>query len=338
MKPQFHPQLVNDPFGDPALYVELAFERRGLMFDLGDVRALATRKVLRLTDVFVSHTHMDHFIGFDQIVRVCLGRQRRIRFYGPLGFIDNVEHRLGGYTWNLVQNYDTDFVVDVTELHPDGGIRLASFRCKRQFAREDEPCDVSHGGVLLDEPGFRVRATVLDHRIPCLGFALEENEHINVWRNRLDELGLATGPWLRELKEAVRRGLPSETTFEVPCAGGTARTRALTLGELAQEILTFTRGQKIAYVVDSLYNHDNAERIVTLARDADVLYIEAAFLEEDIERAAATYHLTARQAGELAGRAGVQRLKPFHFSARYEGRPEPLEREAQAAFAGARDA
>jgi hypothetical protein len=48
---------------------------------------------------------------------------------------------------------------------------------------------------------------------------------------------------------------------------------------------------------------------------------------------AATCHLTARQAGELAGRAGIKRLVPFHFSARYQGDAACLEREAVEVFA-----
>lgn len=334
MKPLFQPQLVNDPFGDPALYIEFLFEHRALMFDLGDLRALASRKILRLSDVFVSHTHMDHFIGFDQIVRVCLGRQRRIRFYGPPGFIEHVGHRLGGYTWNLVQNYETDFTVSATELHPDGHAERALFRCRSGFEREDDAHIQSTGGVLLDEESFRVHAAVLDHRIPCLGFALEEKQHINVWKNRLDALGLPTGPWLRELKQAVRRDAPEETPFEVQWHDHDGEhVRSMTLGELKHGVLSLEEGQKIAYVVDAVYSPDNAARIIRLAHGADLFFLEAAFLDEHAHRAAATYHLTARQAGELAARAGVKRLVPFHFSARYEGEAAPLEREAQKAFA-----
>lgn len=40
MTPLLHPFLVNEPFGDPAVYVEMKFARRGLLFDLGDLHAL----------------------------------------------------------------------------------------------------------------------------------------------------------------------------------------------------------------------------------------------------------------------------------------------------------
>jgi ribonuclease Z len=79
---------VNDRFGDPALYVDFLLEKRAMLFDLGDIHALPGRNILRLTDVFVSHAHIDHFIGFDHLLRLLVGRNKRLRLYGPAGFID----------------------------------------------------------------------------------------------------------------------------------------------------------------------------------------------------------------------------------------------------------
>jgi ribonuclease Z len=335
MRPLFHPALVNNPFGDPGVYVDCLFERRALLFDLGDLRRLAPRKLLRVSDVFVSHTHMDHFIGFDWLLRVCLGRSLRIRLYGPGGFLAQVEQRLAAYTWNLVDNYETDLVLEVVELTSGNEAQRARFRCKGAFRRERQERFVVHDGVLLDEEGFVVRCAVLDHKTPCLAFALEEKEHINVWKNRLDELGLPTGPWLTELRRTVRRNPPDDERFRVWWKDRSGlQERYYAVGELKREILRFVPGQRIVYVTDAVFHEANAERIVALARDADVLFIEATFLEADRERAAARYHLTAWQAGILARRARAKNVVPFHGSPRYQDTPEVLGEELARALAG----
>lgn len=334
MRPQFHPQLVNDPFGDPGLYVDCLFARRALLFDLGDISRLPPKKLLRVSDVFVSHAHMDHFIGLDWLLRLLLGRAPTVRLYGPPGFNAQVEHRLAGYTWNLVGSYDTDFTFEVTEVSTDGRTRRAHFRCKSAFRREDEGEAIAPDDILRDEDEFRVRGLFLDHQTPVLAFALEEKSHINVWKNRLDELGLPTGPWLNELKRAVRAGEPDDRPFPVRWRDRHGdHERVFPLGQLRQEVLRFVPGQKITYVTDAVYHENNAARIAALARNADVLFIETPFLDEDAERARRRYHLTARQAGLLARAAGAKTVVPFHFSPVYEGdRGEALRRELMQAY------
>ena len=105
MRPMLHPMLVNGRTGDPALYVETLFERRAILFDLGDITALSPRKIQRLEYAFVSHTHIDHFNGFDRLLRLLVGREKTIRLYGPEGFAENVHHKLHAYRWNLVDRY-----------------------------------------------------------------------------------------------------------------------------------------------------------------------------------------------------------------------------------------
>ncbi|WP_019623823.1 ribonuclease Z [Thioalkalivibrio thiocyanoxidans] len=335
MTPLFHPHLINGPCGDPALYIDFLFQRRALMFDLGELSALPPRRALRLSDVFISHAHMDHFIGFDTLLRLLLGRDAHLRLHGPPGLIEHAGHHLQGYTWNLLHNYTTELVFEVSEFAADGRHARARFRSGDNFRRQDVAPPAFAGGVLLDEPGFRIRAAQLDHGIPCLGFMLEEKTHINVWRNRLDALGLPTGPWLAHLKRLVREEAPDDTPVEIAWHDrhGEHR-RELPLGYLRQEVLQETRGQKIAYVTDVAFHEANRRAIVALARGADLFYIEAPFLDAAAPRAAATAHLTARQAGRLAREAGVRRVIPFHFSPRHSGDEPVLEAEVLAAFDG----
>ncbi len=335
MRPIFSPALVNDPFGDPGLYLDFRFEKRALLFDLGDLTALPPRKLLRITDVFVSHTHMDHFAGFDRLLRVCLGRETGLRFYGPTGFIDQVGHKLAAYTWNLVQNYPVDFVIETREADPDWRTRGARFRCHRCFQREPLEERSIPDGVLLDEPAFRVRAAFLDHSTACLGFAVEEKTHINVWKNALAEFGLPVGPWLKELKSAAVRGAPDDTPMRAWWRDRDgAHERTFPLGELKARVLRVVSGEKLCYVTDAVYHEENARRIAALAAAADQLFIECVFLHEDADQAARKYHLTARQAGCIARAARARVVVPFHFSPRYAGREAELRGELEAARGG----
>lgn len=329
------PQLINDPFGDAGLYLDFRFAKRAILFDLGDLGSLPPRKLLRVSHVFVSHAHMDHFCGFDRLLGVCLGRAQRLEFYGPPGFIERVEHKLSAYTWNLIANNEIDFIIGVTEFHEDRLADAAEFHTKDAFRRKGVEPRATPGGVLLDEEEFRIRAVTLDHGIPCLAFALEEELRINVWKDRLQRLGLSVGPWLNRLKQAVRRGLPDDVLFSAPSAGGGDKKEvAISLGQLRAEVLHVTAGEKIVYVVDVAFHEANAQRIVSLARGADQLYIETVFLAADAAIAAKRCHLTAAQAGSLARLAGVKHFTPFHFSPRYIGRDEQLRAEAGVAFTG----
>ena len=163
MRPIFQAELVNGVFGDPGLYIDLKFCSRALLFDIGDISRLPTRKLLRISDVFVSHTHMDHFAGFDHLLRVCLGRDTGVRMYGPPNFIEQVEHKLHAYTWNLVQDYGSDFTILVHELGSGELMQRALFRSRNRFHRESLPAIAASADVVLQDEQFQVRARPFDH-------------------------------------------------------------------------------------------------------------------------------------------------------------------------------
>lgn len=325
MRPLLHPHLVNGRFGDPALFVETLHQRGALLFDMGDLAPLSARDLLRVTHVFVSHMHIDHFIGFDALLRVSVGREKRIAMVGPPGFAARLHHKLQAYEWDLVDRYETDLVFDVTELVGERTARRARFRFKNRFQPEAEAELELRAGLVAEAHGLRVTAAILDHHGPCLGFAVAEPQHANVWKSRLDERGLPTGQWLQALKRAVAAGAPGETAIAVP-GGGTAPLETL------RDVVTISAGQKLAYVTDVADTPSNRGAIAALAQGADTLFIEARFAAADAEQARQRAHLTTAAAGEIARAAGVRKVEPFHFSPRYEGEEERMLAEVAAAF------
>lgn len=332
MKPSFHPRLINDTFSDPGLFIPFLFQGRALLFDIGDLSRLSARDLLKISHIFVTHTHMDHFIGFDQLLRLLLGRDKEIHFFGPSGFIRKVEAKLSAYTWNLIENYENTLSINVTEIRGEKVI-VQRYSSRKRFRRIGSPMEFPFKGSLLSEQSFSIDAVILDHKIDCLGLALRENFSINIIKEGLKELGLPVGPWLREFKDALYEGRDPTDKFKVVWQDKDKgrREKEFIIAELQEKIARFSPGQKITYLADMIGSPENIEKAINLARDSHHLFIEAPFLDRDRDIARRKYHLTAKEAGIIAARARAKELILFHFSPRYFGREKELIHEAMTA-------
>jgi ribonuclease Z len=327
------PRLVNEAFSDPSLFLDFRFGRRALLFDIGDLTPLAPREIARVTHVFVSHMHMDHFAGFDRLLRLKLHQTDTIHFTGPPGLGDAVDAKLRAYTWNLLDEGSADFAIVAFEWSQEGFGQGFIFRARDAFRRrEADPPLYSSPDLLHEEEEFCVGGAMLDHGIPSLAFAFEEKLRVNVHKTTLDDLGLPVGPWLKLAKRAMRRGDAVETSIAA------SEQQAVTLRQLLEAgALRTGRGQRIVYATDLAFHATNFAQVVRLALGADRLFIEAAFLDEDRAIAASKRHLTAAQAGTIARAAGVKHATPMHFSPRYVGRESALRSEFESSVSGLDD-
>lgn len=317
----FDVTLVNGVFGDPLLHLRLRHARRSLLFDLGKGRRLSARVAHQVSDVFISHAHMDHIAGFLWLLRSRIGDFPACRLYGPPGLADNVEGLVRGVLWDRVGDAGPRF--DVFELHGEYlhrfAVQAGRAGCR---SRGETPAP---GGLLWVEPAFRVRAATLDHGTPVLAYALEPARQINVRKDRLAARALAPGPWLGELKGRVH-GDEGEALISLP--DGHRETAAA----LAADLLLVSPGKKLVYATDFRDSGANHRRLAALARDAHTLFCEASFRLQDMEQAHRNQHLTTRACADIAGAAGVSRLVPFHFSRRYEDDPAAVYEEIEAIF------
>jgi ribonuclease Z len=90
------------------------------------------------------------------------------------------------------------------------------------------------------------------------------------------------------------------------------------------------KGDSIAVVLDTRY----CQNAIDIAQGAKLLLCESTYLDTERDIAHDHYHMTAKQAAELAKAAGAHKLVLTHFSARYLDSRE-FELEARKVFPNA---
>jgi ribonuclease Z len=204
----------------------------------------------------------------------------------------------------------------------DGAIEIFGSRETVSFARRylaatvgDERevgyrlCSVRLDSVLA-RPGWRIAAFPVAHRgTESLGYLFEEEARRPLLADRLDGLGVPEGPE----RAALARG------HRIALADGRRITP-----EMVQA--PPIAGPKLAVVGDT----EEIASLIEPVRRADVLVIEATFLERDAALARTRGHLTAAAAARLAHDADVGELLLTHISGRYK--IEQILREAAPFF------
>ncbi|WP_345779715.1 ribonuclease Z [Haloplanus halobius] len=174
--------------------------------------------------------------------------------------------------------------------------------------------EVSPGSVAYEAESFEVRTVETEHRTRSMGYALVEDDRPGRFdRERAEELGVPVGPKFSRLHEGEPVELDDGRVIQPEQVVGEPRP-----------------GRRLVYTGDTR----PVEAVVEAATDADLLIHDATFAEDASQRAKQTGHATAREAGEIATRAGAKRLALTHLSSRYAGEWDRLEREAAAVFDG----
>ena len=323
-------RLINGSLGDPSVYLFLPTLARAMLFDLGLLDAISNKELLKVSHVFISHTHIDHFIGFDRLLRVNIPHFRRISLYGPAGITQNVAGKLKGYTWNLLE--PGQIVFDVAEIHDDGS--LARARVSNDSAFEPIPTVARQplkDGMIIEEFDDQsyVTAMAFDHGTSSMAYRFHSPRRFQVKAELLTERGWQPGPWIRELQIAM--GQEARDTAITPANG-----ISMSAGELADLLLIEHVPFSVGYLTDLGFTRSNISRCRSLMKGATLLLCEATFADEDLIRAVAKKHLTSRQAALLAATAGAQKLDIHHVSGIYGEDAEKVCREAADSFAAFR--
>ncbi|MBX9628494.1 MAG: MBL fold metallo-hydrolase [Gemmataceae bacterium] len=314
--------LVNGSTGDPVLYLDYPGADNALLFDGGENAGLTPAQLGDLEAVFVTHHHVDHFIGLDRIVRANMDRDKVLHVFGPADTIRKVYDRITAYDYPFFPFQK--IVVRVTELLP-GVRRTAVLECTKKFPRPEVEEQPWGGPVCYENADLTVEAVPVDHTVPCLAFALAEKSGYHPDPARIAAGALKPGRWVGEVLRLLRAGADPATRLEID--GG-----SFAVGKLAGLYFAESPGARVAYVVDTLWSEAVRPGLVKLARGAWRLYCDSFYAAAQLKQAQKYKHMVAPQAGELARLAKVEQLVLIHFATRYAGAYQALVDEAAAVF------
>jgi ribonuclease Z len=169
-------------------------------------------------------------------------------------------------------------------------------------------------GRVIDAGEFTIDCFPVQHRdTDSFGFCFESQARRHLQPDRLASLGVPDGPVRRELAE----GRPATL----------ADGRSIS----PDDVLGPPEGRKKLVIVGDT---ETTEGLAKHVRDADVLVIEATFLNRDAAIARDYGHLTAAEAAALAATSNVKLLVLTHISGRYSD--EEILAEATKTFPSSR--
>lgn len=156
--------------------------------------------------------------------------------------------------------------------------------------------------LIFEDRLIEIYAFALKHRLPTIGYRINEKPKLL----NLDKAAISAAGLLIEDMPKLKSGISIERN------GKKYNYKDYTLP--AQPVYSY------AYCSDTKPSPSYLEAI----KDVDLLYHEATFNQQHLERAKSTFHSTAQQAAQQAVLANCKYLLLGHFSSRYEDAQQHL--------------
>ncbi|MFC3160844.1 ribonuclease Z [Chryseobacterium arachidis] len=283
---------------DISILIKVPNSAKHYLCDCGEASLLTVKEIQSVSAMFISHTHIDHFSNFDGIFRHQIGSGEKIVICGPKNIHQQIEARLKSYTWNLIDENAIEYEIreivskeeiNVYQLHPPHW-KLELIKTQN-FLFEDEYVDVDFA--------------ILNHKTDSIAYLFREKDSVS-----FNESGseFKKGKWISELKKAYEN---NDSDKEIQIEETVYKASDLFY------LLTKNAGYKLGVIMDHAVCKDNYEKIKTVFKEADMVYIETFYKDEDQEFAKLNYHSFASASGKIMNECEVKEAIPIHFSRRY---------------------
>lgn len=182
---------------------------------------------------------------------------------------------------------------------------LNTFNFRREY--EIEIKEVK--GKFLETKDFYLEAEQMQHSIPCNAYSFVKKGQIRIDKKKLKKSKIPEGPILQKLKEGKNITYKNKKY-------------------LAKNLTYCEPNKKITIIMDTLLN----EKIAPFAKNSDILISEATFSDEIKDQAKEHYHMTIKQAAQIAKKSKSKKLILTHISQRYENKSKEVLIEAKKVF------
>lgn len=296
----FTAEVKSDKHEDICILVKVQNHSFNYICECGEARRLGVKDCQNTNAIFISHTHIDHFVNFDTILRHQLGIQRTVTVVGPKGIVDNVRNRIISYCWNLIEKNSITY--EIREILSNTEYRSVKLR-PPLWEIEEERCISSE--QIFEENNFKVEFEILDHKTASISYLFRANDKVNVELPK----DLKGGKWVGELKSAYEKNEGEKLLLVnnqyIKCKD-------------PFYLIKKQRGKTLGIIMDHAANEANHYLIKKRFLMCDKVFIESFYKDEDIQNAKKNFHSSASESGRIMKLAKVKEAIPVHFSRKYD--------------------
>ncbi|MCP4754225.1 MAG: MBL fold metallo-hydrolase [Proteobacteria bacterium] len=322
----FEPSFFSGLLDDPLLVIRIRPMARNFLVDCGQINHLAKRVLKSVEALFITHAHMDHFMGIDKFTRNVLVMPRTIDLFGPPGISEKLERKLQGYDWNLVEDFYCTYRVH--EVFTDL-IKTSLLKGSERFSRCYEQTLSIKDKTIYRNKYLSVEADLCDHKIPTLIFKFTEQPGFLIDEKKIEKLGYQKGPWLKTLKKWFYHSEIEEQNVTIPRRYG-QKVERYPAEELERLYRTVKKDQKpasIGYITDIGFTENNLERVFSLMKGVTLLFCECTYLRKQETKARRSHHLCTSDLNRLIEELQPEFVLPMHLSKTYLGQTRQLYEE-----------
>ena len=296
----FKSEIKSEIGEDISILIQLDNHPWNYLCECGDASRLSVKEVQNANAVFISHTHIDHFVNFDAVIRHQIGIQRRVVICGPTGIAKQVQAKILSYTWNLISA--GAIIYEIREMQTDN--KIVVYQIEPPIWELIE-IKTENSNIPFKEKNFEVTGILLDHKTPTLAYKFSEKDTLKF---DIKSSGFNGGKWVKELKDAYNN--QSEDTI-IQIEGMDYKAKKLF------HLLHLQKGDSVGVIMDHAANTDNHAKIKTHFADCEKVMIECFYKDEDKENAIANFHSYASMSGKIMKETNVTEPIPVHFSRKY---------------------